>query len=488
MEELSDHLGCSPIELMMHHKQFKILVDRQLIVPRRKYVVFRKNGNLNYEVNQDVMDAIIDNRPFQIIIENDDKSPMEIITHLSEMIEERENENESEQKLWVFMKSYLNRQDENPLCKILLELNLESKNKMALIYCMARNIDNRSAPTVQEVSNALIQKKSDRRKFEMDIESKENELIKQNWLENKEEAFLSSSEMVVTEKNVNFFKPLEIDLRLDNKVSKIGLIKPDEIIKNPLFFNSEENKALIDLEESLKLRKHKQIQKALKNDGMRTGICTLYYGAPGTGKTESVYQIAKSTGRSVWKVDMSELKSMWYGQSQKLVKGLFTDYKKLCEDEKRTPILLLNEADAVLGKRSNGNNANTDKTENAIQNIFLDCLEEFEGILFATTNLEKSLDSAFERRFLFKLCFKRPDRSTQSKIWKTKIKGISGSLINGLTDNYNFSGGEIENIARKYRMAKILDPKINIETKLVEFCASEKLIMPTKVATIGFRK
>ncbi|WP_157539304.1 AAA family ATPase [Nonlabens sp. MIC269] len=68
-------------------------------------------------------------------------------------------------------------------------------------------------------------------------------------------------------------------------------------------------------------------------------------------------------------------------------------------------MLLLNGADAVLCKRSTNPERSTDKMENAIQNIFLDCIETFEGILFATTNLEQSLDKAFERRLLFKIMF-----------------------------------------------------------------------------------
>ena len=64
------------------------------------------------------------------------------------------------------------------------------------------------------------------------------------------------------------------------------------------------------------------------------------------------------------------------------------------------PILLFNEADAVFSKRKDVNNGNVAQTENAIQNIILEEMENLDGILIATTNLADNLDGAFERRFV----------------------------------------------------------------------------------------
>lgn len=235
-------------------------------------------------------------------------------------------------------------------------------------------------------------------------------------------------------------------------------------------------------------QKYKQITRSLHNEGYKTGVCTLFYGALGTGKTEGVYQIAKLTGRPLWKVDLSQLKSSYFGESQKLVKSLFTDYKDLCSKEKHTPILLLNEADAVLGKRNENTPTSTDKANNAIQNIFLDCLEDFEGILFATTNLEESLDSAFERRFLFKVNFERPDQAARVGIWKSKIKGLPKNTRNHLAATYHLSGGEIDNVVRKFKMARVLNPKIDSKQELIALCQAEKIGDKKVRGTIGFKR
>ena len=90
----------------------------------------------------------------------------------------------------------------------------------------------------------------------------------------------------------------------------------------------------------------------MKEKGFRNGFACLFYGLPGTGKTETVYQLARKTGRNIMVVDVPQLKSMWVGQSEKNVKALFDRYREQVKRAKLTPILLFNEADAIIGKRS----------------------------------------------------------------------------------------------------------------------------------------
>ena len=146
--------------------------------------------------------------------------------------------------------------------------------------------------------------------------------------------------------------------------------------------------------------------------------------------------------------------------------------------------MLLNEADAILGTRHS--TASTESTNNAIQNIFLDCLEDFEGILFATTNLEKSLDPAFERRFLFKVKFERPAREAQQKIWKAMLKELTPAQTQILAESYDLSGGEIENVLRKLAMMRVIDGNIAIFKTLQSLCENEQMGLKGKMLPIGF--
>ena len=136
---------------------------------------------------------------------------------------------------------------------------------------------------------------------------------------------------------------------------------------------------------------------------MCQGFCCIFYGAPGTGKTETVYKLARQTGRDIMRVDVNKIKSCWVGESEKNIKAAFDRYRNICKNSPLAPILLFNEADAILGIRMEGASNAVDKMENSIQNIILQEMESIEGIMIATTNLTTNLDKAFERRFLYKI-------------------------------------------------------------------------------------
>lgn len=91
---------------------------------------------------------------------------------------------------------------------------------------------------------------------------------------------------------------------------------------------------------------------------------------------------------------------MWVGESEKNIKGIFDDYKQKVKQSVKAPILLFNEADAIIGKRQVGAERAVEKMENSIQNIILQEIEQLDGILIATTNLAENMDKAFERHFL----------------------------------------------------------------------------------------
>ena len=436
--------------------------------------------------NKSVIESIDENKPIKIESNSEKLCPMGVILHLGEMINERENEQASTHTLWIHIRKYLKIRNEFDVCKHILNISAEPYDIMVLIYLMARNIEYGQNLSIENVTATVINNSADKRRYIRSIEKKETILQKKNWINQTDGSFIKNSELYLTNHTVEYFRLLGVELKFNKKAKKVKLITPEEISKKKLFFNAKELNALHSLENSLKVRKHNKIRKSLRAEGMRIGICTLYYGFPGTGKTESVYQIAKATGRSIWKVDMSELKSMWYGESQKLVKGLFYDYKLLCKEESRIPILLLNEADAILGTRNANASNSTDKVDNSIQNIFLDCLEDFEGILFATTNLETSLDKAFERRFLFKVKFSRPDTAVQFNIWKSNLKSLKEKEINYIIERFSFSGGEIENIIRKIKIDNILKGSNLQFDRLVEICESESLVTRQDVS-LGFR-
>ena len=252
-----------------------------------------------------------------------------------------------------------------------------------------------------------------------------------------------------------------------------------------MFYNEKEYCKIVEIASIIENKSFKKLQERMLAKSMSTGIAVLFHGAPGTGKTESVYQLAKKTGREIMTVDISNTKSKWFGDSEKIIKRIFTDYREYMQENERCPILFFNEADAVIAKRKDANSSNLAQTENAIQNILLEELEKFNGILFATTNLAKNLDAAFERRFLFKVEFTKPEPLVSSKIWQSKLPMLSDDKCLELAKLFDFSGGQIDNIVRKCNMSEIIHGEFPVYLKIYDYCGEETIKTTTR-KVIGF--
>ena len=254
-----------------------------------------------------------------------------------------------------------------------------------------------------------------------------------------------------------------------------------------LFYNPPVQRQIDQLGELLSPEHFTEIQQRLEAGGLRKGFACLFYGAPGTGKTETVYQLARRTGRNLMIIDVSQIKSSWVGESEKNIKAAFDRYRSYVCQSERAPILLFNEADAVLGIRQEGVSRAVEKMENSIQNIILQEMERLDGILIATTNLTQNLDKAFERRFLYKIEFEKPSVEAKSRIWRSMIPTLDEQTAAMLAERYDFSGGQIENIARKRTVDMILQGEEPSFEQLDEYCRSEILGQPDRPrCRVGF--
>ena len=249
----------------------------------------------------------------------------------------------------------------------------------------------------------------------------------------------------------------------------------DAIREKSLFFNTSEQEQIERLTSLLSTETLPSIQKRLEEQGMRKGFACLFYGAPGTGKTETVLQIARQTGRDLMQVDIAGLRDKWVGESEKNIKEVFARYRRLCQNSEVMPILFFNEADAIINKRTENVEHSVDKMDNAMQNIILQEIEDLDGILIATTNLTSNLDKAFERRFLYKVEFHKPDTDVKTKIWRSMLKDISADDARQLASHFDFSGGQIENIARKRTVDYILSGKFASLDEIEGYCRAQLL-------------
>ena len=256
---------------------------------------------------------------------------------------------------------------------------------------------------------------------------------------------------------------------------KRDIVLSENIAPKKMYYNRKEGEAIEKLTSLLQEENYQKIVSRLDGKNMRKGFACLFSGGPGTGKTETVYQIARETKRDIFLVDISATKSMWFGESEKIIKKIFDAYRSAVEKSEIAPILLFNEADAVIGRRREYGSSGSavDQTENTIQNIILQEMENLSGILIATTNLTQNMDSAFERRFLYKITFDKPSMESRKGIWNALLPDLPESNAAELSGKFELSGGQIENIARKVEVDAIINGSELCMEKLAQYCKDE---------------
>lgn len=278
----------------------------------------------------------------------------------------------------------------------------------------------------------------------------------------------------------------ELNLKPSVKI-RTNMTHYEDITAKELFYNPNVTTQVDQLSSILNCTRMQAIMNRLADKGMRRGFTCLFYGTPGTGKTETALQLARLTQRDIMLVDVPSIRSKWVGETEKNIQAVFTRYKKVAKDNNQAPILLFNEADALLNCRNVESSSSVDKMENAMQNIILQEMENFEGVMIATTNLTGNLDPAFERRFLYKIEFEKPSAKERASIWKSMLTELTDEQALNLAQQFDFSGGQIENIARKRIINDILNERDSLDyNSVIDSCKNEQLNHTSNHIHVGF--
>ena len=485
LPEIIKHFGLENHSFLIYLENFNLLTFKSIVIKTEN-----RNSENNYKLSQHIYDYILAQKsiPKELleikIKENtfsEFLSDMDILSNLKD--DEKINYYYFIQKL----KDLLNANIHFKLTEFAIK-NLELVDSFVFFDTIldAMNCgENDFNTSLQSTVDDFYERKRDSFKYINNFLEEKTTLNLLDLIEKDSNSFSNRHRIQLTQKAVFMLKEWEgISLEFVEKKDK-RLIYHDQIQKRNLFYNSGEELQLEPIKKSFSNTAFTILQSRLKSKNMSAGITVLLYGSPGTGKTETVYQLAKKHNRPIFKVEISETKSMWFGEIQKLLKKIFTDYYNFKKTQKICPILLFNESDAIIGKRKSAGSSSVSDTENAIQNVLLEELENFDGILFATSNLVANLDSAFERRFLFKVKYENPSTENAAKIWRSKLPILSENEALQLASQFSYSGGEMENIARKSIMDEIVfGTKPNFE-RILSFCENEKWNSKPK-NTIGF--
>jgi AAA+ superfamily predicted ATPase len=173
------------------------------------------------------------------------------------------------------------------------------------------------------------------------------------------------------------------------------------------------------------------------------GVSALFFGPSGTGKTMAAMGVARRLGIQLLRFDLSRVVSKYIGDTEKNIDRVFNDAQR------SGSAILIDEADALLGKRSEVKDAH-DRYANIEVAYLLQRMEAYEGLAILTTNLRQNLDAAFVRRLRFIVDFPRPDAAAREKIWRYCLPAASHVLDDAafrqLARRIDLTGGHIRQI------------------------------------------
>lgn len=480
LKDISRYIGCKNIKILGMMADIDELEKRRLIRCRR-------NNDPYYRIPLCVINSLKNNK----VYEPESISNLNIdalFTHLGRLFGERDDKEISFTSLIEELRALIEANPSLSFCRKVNEYYDSDcfDEEFVILLCFCHLFINKDDDCVGfHDFEYLFESAGTMRHIKSNFKKNQSLLFINGILENCNDGGFSNREYFkLTDKaKKELFAEMDVKINQDKK----GLILHKNIVVKELFYNEKEKSQLSQLSSLLIADNFTSIQERLTENGMRKGFASLFYGAPGTGKTETVYQLARATGRDIMQVDISEAKSCWFGESEKRIKAIFDKYESFVKSCALSPILLFNEADAIISKRKGiGNNGSVAQTENTIQNIILQEMENLEGIMIATTNLTENLDDAFERRFLFKIEFCKPDVLAKEKIWQTMLPSLTEKERMELANSYDFSGGQIENIVRKYTIESILkNAKPSLES-IHGFCQNE-FLYKNNIKKIGFQ-
>lgn len=475
------HFNCRNIKIIRCLSDIEVLRNKKLIIRRKS------SDGVYYRVPAEVLESLNKNEVY-VPASNANISIEELFAILNNIFEQHDNDELSSEEVVGEVEALLEENKNLDFVRNLNSYEIDNDNKILLIFfChlfVENSDDNICARDFEDLYSYRTifsyQKRSLREGNNPLILDKRIEYVNDEGFANRDAYKLSDATK----------RELLGELGLQNNTNiKRGLLLHENIGEKKMYYNEREAVQVTQLTELLQVDRFNEIRERLAANGMRKGFACLFYGSPGTGKTETVLQLARQTGRDIMQLNISSIKSMWVGESEKNIKQVFDSYRILVEKSETVPILLFNEADAILGKRQEGATKAVEKMENSIQNIILQEMENLDGIFIATTNLTQNLDKAFERRFLYKIEFSKPNMESKCAIWQSMIPSLDKDKASALASQYDFSGGQIENIARKYTVDLILNSNQEISLdKFLEYCDSELISQVQVRKVVGFLK
>lgn len=351
IKEIGNYLSCSNIKMMMYAKELDDLKDKHLL----KEGVDRLERKA-YSVRKEVVDAFEKGLKYEYTPKTNLTAQI-LIEELDEVFdgiqEDELSWEEAASDIMELMSDNRHLSFANGVVTYSKDHTLDDDEQLLLCFlCVALVNFGRACYSITVIDKLFHSSRRMVNAVKKSLVSGDNGLIQCGLIESAcNNGIADGSSISLTDEAK---KMLLCDYNIRNAVAmrlESKLMSCSKIKKKELFYNEHEGKQISQLASLLDNENFRSVQKRLDEKGLRKGFACLLYGDPGTGKTESVYQLARMTGRDIFEVNVEEIKSKWVGETESNIRQMFRQYYELCKSQPVAPILLFNEADAILGKR-----------------------------------------------------------------------------------------------------------------------------------------
>ncbi len=475
IRKLMKHMGFSSLDIIHSYENIKILKRKGwLNQSKRKFHSFKAD---EFEISKFVLDAVAYNDKTKLTIQIPD-TLSEALMQLRQTISNYIGDCEVEDLAEAIIFESENYENFAFISNLRMNVKLMDLEKVILIWLASEIVYGREEFDLNNIIDHFTQDPAYSLGFKQRMSNGLSAMVTDGFIEFKRPNFVDFSAVILGDKTNDLLGEIRLNSSLKKKIVRYcKLIEPSDLQENNLYFNSSMGQYVQKIEQLLSEENYRHLMNTFLENGMKDCLTMLFHGLPGTGKTELVKQLALKHQRSIYQVDISSIKDMWVGESEKNLKKVFREYGDALKYNRLTPILLFNEADAILGLRTTVQHS-VDQMYNSLQNILLQELEDMKGIFIATTNLINNIDGAFDRRLLYKHKFELPDNRTRLKILESHFPDMNLDKLKEVAVCYELSGGQIQNIKRKLMADQLLFSNTS---------QNEILFMEYVVSEVGFR-
>jgi len=325
LDILAKHLKCSVLKIISYMHELEALEKKGYIQKNfRKRSRKHSYNDIGFSVPHFVIEALRKSDASLLVSSTKFDLPG-ILKQASAIADEREDNSLSTAQVLSEIELLIFLNGDIPYVSFIdsvLSFTISKCTMFALSYVRLKGQFNVS---IENFANALFDDLGEQLEFAQAVTAGQHELVRKDLLQIVTSEF-DGERYVALSPNAakNLYKDYPALLIADSGNS--GLISSKSITGKELFFNEDVKDQVRVLEEVLKADKFRSYRKALHSNKLSWGVTAIFFGAPGTGKTEAAYQLARKTGRDIMMVDLSEIKSKWFGESEKVVKKIFNGY------------------------------------------------------------------------------------------------------------------------------------------------------------------